>query len=814
MKQPLRLAALLLVCTLLFSSCFLPEKILAGDGTLATDAPQPNNPDPTPGTPSDPPTNEEQKPSPAPPPEGGTENEDENENEGGNENDGGDEGGNENPTPHIHTEFDADDKALWMQYIGVIIPFLPNDSYGIEGYYDVDDYENGLNFYTLGNTEAEFDAYRALFSDYELIDTYTDTYGDTWYTYQKDDVVVDLAYYVYEGESYVEVYVYSDLSSDVGDGGEGGGDQGGDETPTTHIHTEFDADDKALWLQYIGVIIPFLPNDSYGIEGYYDVDDYENGLNFYTLGNTEAEFDAYRALFSDYELIDTYTDTYGDTWYTYQKDDVVVDLAYYVYEGESYVEVYVYSDLSSDGGEGGDGREDDENDPPQENGNLITNAGAGLPSDPDGIYDIDFTDGQYMQNVTQQSTYLDGCPTTDSPAVLVIPVEFSDATAESRGYTLDALQSVLTAPLGSIPYYSLSEYYEAASYGRLTLDITLADAWFRPKYNSTYYKNATMDYFGDEIAIGDQLILDEALAYLATVMDLSRFDSDNNGHIDAVILVNTLDVDTDPDGDVFHWAYRYWNLYADDEGYYYEYDGVSANDYMWLSYQFMFETSDGFGNLIIDPNAPINSYTFVHEFGHVLGAEDYYDVAGKRTPLGGYDVMDSMAGDHNPFTKIHFGWITSSRLVVTDTAVTLTLEAFGESGDTLILANNWDPALGAYQEYYVIVYYTNDGLNGGQGGYFEEEGLLVYHVNASLTPSEYDGEISYDIYNTNTDPSDEYGTENNLIEFVTDAQGGYVYTRGERLPTVTDDTGDLLGYTFVVNSINENGATLTVSKLG
>ena len=297
-------------------------------------------------------------------------------------------------------------------------------------------------------------------------------------------------------------------------------------------------------------------------------------------------------------------------------------------------------------------------------------------------------------------------------------------------------------------------------------------------------------------------------------MDLSRFDSDNNGHIDAVILVNTLDVHADPDGDVFHWAYRYWNLYTNDEGYYYEYDGVSANDYMWLSYQFMFETSDGFGNLIIDPNAPINSYTFVHEFGHVLGAEDYYDVAGKRTPLGGYDVMDSMAGDHNPFTKIHFGWITSSRLVVTDTAVTLTLEAFGESGDTLILANNWDPALGAYQEYYVIVYYTNDGLNGGQGGYFEEEGLLVYHVNASLTPSEYGGEISYDIYNTNTDPSDEYGTENNLIEFVTDAQGGYVYTRGERLPTVTDDMGDLLGYTFVVNSINENGATLTVSKLG
>jgi hypothetical protein len=63
---------------------------------------------------------------------------------------------------------------------------------------------------------------------------------------------------------------------------------------------------------------------------------------------------------------------------------------------------------------------------------------------------------------------------------------------------------------------------------------------------------------GYEIAIGDQLIMDEALAYLATIMDLSQFDSDNNGVIDAVVMVNTLDIGDDD----FHWAYRYWNFYT------------------------------------------------------------------------------------------------------------------------------------------------------------------------------------------------------------------------------------------------------------
>lgn len=355
-------------------------------------------------------------------------------------------------------------------------------------------------------------------------------------------------------------------------------------------------------------------------------------------------------------------------------------------------------------------------------------------------------------------------------------------------------------------YYSVYDYYYISSYGQLSLDITVLDFWFTPENSSSYYYGATYDYYGDEIAIGDQLVMDEALAYLAEIMDLSDFDSDGNGYIDSVILINTLDISEEN----FFWAYRYRNVYADSRDELYEYDGVSANDYIWASYQFLHESYDRFGNVTYDDPTVMNTYTFIHEFGHILGADDYYDTSYDGEPLGGCDIMDSMAGDNNAYTKFNFGWITSSRLVVGDT-VTLTLDRFSKAGDTVILANDWDESLGAYQEYYIVVYYTMDGLNGGDYGYFERGGVVVYHVNASLFSEEIEGEIYYDIYNNNSTPSsDGYGTEDNLIELVKCYDGSYTYVTGDSLSgSIKDDSGEALGYTFTVGEMDGESVVIT-----
>ena len=718
----------------------------------------------------------------------------------------GNDSGNTDST-HLYTDFKSDEKSLFNSTVGMVIPFIPNDDYYVEEY----TYENeiGVNFYTFGNTQAEFDAYRALFSSYTNDGTKVDEYGDTWYYYSKGDVCVDMSFYYYENEYVVDIYVYvtDDSGSTGGDSSDDGGDTSGDtinygtrDNPVTTTYAYNACKDLANGESS--------PNPFYvkgtvtkiGEKGNYYMNVY------FTDGNTEM-------------LIYTINMSNGITGF--EVGDTIIACGYIknyngIIEMATYNKtVYVYvvdviTDEDDNGGNGGNEDDGGNGGNTGSNENLITNDGKGLPDADNGIYEIDFTKGNYVQNVTDQGYYIDGCPTTGSPAVLVIPVEFSDVTAQSKGYTIENLQKIFNGTGNDTTYHSVHDYFYISSYEKLDLDITVVDSWFRPKNNSSYYENATYDYYGDEVAIGDQLILDEALAYLSTIMDLSKFDSDNNGIIDAVVMVNTLDIDSDVD---FQWAYRYWNVYTDDEGYYYEYDSVSANDYIWMCYEFMFESYDEeTSETDYNHSNPLNPYTFIHEFSHILGADDYYDTDYQENPMGGLDMMDSMMGDHNPYTKFNYGWLTTSKLIVTDSTVTVTLDAFAKNGDTVILACNWDESLGAYQEYYVIMYYTATGLNSGEGGYFMRDGIVVYHINSSLYAEDYEGETYYDVYNNNTSASSEYGTVDNLIEYVKSAEGNYTYAVGDSLPTVTDDNGNTLGYTFTVDALTADSATLTFTK--
>lgn len=708
---------------------------------------------------------------------------------------------------YMYQDFSPSEKALITEYLGEVFPFAPNDYYFLEGYHTSEGYEEGFHFHATGNTAEDFLAYQANFTSYTLSDTYTDKDGHTWYSYAKGSLNVDITFYTNGTIGFIEAYARLDVVLPP----DGPTTPPTDPTPpstepttpptqpTAYTYTDWNESDKALFTQYIGALIPFLPNDEYYIEGYYEEADYENGLCFITVGNTEAEFNAYLNKYTSYTFDGTYVDDeYGDTWHCYSKDDVVIDMTHYMHEGVSYVEVYVYSSLSKNPDDGtGPGGNTETPD------NLITNNGKGLPEGTDGVFNVDFTTATNVKNVHDQGYYLDGCPTVGAPAVLVIPIGFSDG----KPLTADNIDKLeLAFGENGDYYYSVDNFYKIASYGLLDLNVTVLDDWYVPANASTYYANLTDS---DGYANGDQVLMDEILKTLSQTMDLSLFDSDGNTVIDAVILINNLDVGEDD----FHWAYRYWNTYADEQGYYYEYDGVSANDYIWASYFFLHESYDNDG-IVYDDMSAFTTYTYIHEFGHVLGADDYYDTSNAGNhPMDGCDVMDAMLGDHNAYTKFNLGWLTTSRLVVTDSSVTLTLEDFSKNGDTIIIANNWDPALGAYQEYYIVVYYTNNGLNSGDNGYFARDGVVVYHVNASLYTEVYGDTTYYDVYNNNTDVSDtDYGTADNLIEFVKSSEGNFTYIAGDSPAAAKDDSGNDLGYTFVVDSLTADTATITFTK--
>ncbi len=778
----------------------------------------------------------------------------------GGEKDSSSNGGGE-ADEHTYKDFTPSEKQLFIKYIGEVIPFIANDEYYFEGYYDLADYENGINFYTYGNSQAEFEAYRLAFLGYQLTDMYTDRLGDVWYTYAKEDIKVELSFYVEEGKNRVDLYVCinpygeEDSSSTGNDSSSSGsqGDSSGEDSSFGGGEDVTYPEDKAELLAFFdfgakgssvhsdgdamsanktftsGNYSLYLKNATKVFENAFDA----KGNSCLKVGSSKAvgSFDftvpsevscvvLSVAQYKDkdskvfvngtaYTIITSsnsgeYTSIAVDTS-NVKKVTVVTDNgAYRVMINDISYYSAIPENITPGENQGGSD---------SDNSDLMSNTGKGLPAGVNGVYNVDFTKAKYVKNVTELGTYLDGCPTVSTdknPAVLVIPVEFSDVTASSKGYSIDKIERAFNGDEGQTDYYSVHDYYFISSAGKLDLDITVMNYWFRPSKTSSYYINATYDYYGEAYPIGDQLIIDEFLASVEGSMDLSVFDSDGNSVIDAIVLVNTLDVNDQSD---YNWAYRYWNIYTDDEGYYYEYDGVSANDYLWASYQFMHESYDANGDVYYTDSTVLNTYTYIHEFGHVLGSDDYYDYSGLSDPMGGCDMMDALLGDHSAFTKFNYGWITTSRLITCEQSVTLQLESFVDSGDTIIIANDWDESLGLYQEYYIVAYYTNEGLNGGDAGFFSREGIVVYHVNATLYKEVYEGESYYDIYNNNTHPSSANGTADNLIEFIKSVDDTFTYVVGDSLSsTIATDAGKKIAYTFTVDSLQNGVATLTFTK--
>lgn len=312
-------------------------------------------------------------------------------------------------------------------------------------------------------------------------------------------------------------------------------------------------------------------------------------------------------------------------------------------------------------------------------------------------------------------------PSTGEQKLLVIPVAFSDYGADKLpSNALDLIRgSFFGADAGS-QFYSVASYYDKASYGRLHLGGKATD-WFTPE---TYTYESLKDLHGSsKNASIVKAIRSEALSwytsqYPSDPLTNYMFDSDGDLAPDAVAVYlvyapNGVDDSADDYRDSIFWAFEI----------------ASPAPTAWSSFELTYLNSE----------AKVDSHTYIHEVGHMLGLKDYYDVNGGSTfsrcaPTGRVDMMDYSLGDMSSYSKMLLGWC---RPYVPTFDGEITLHSFSSSGEFILLADSWNGS--PFDEYLLIEYYSPYYLNRvdatlreeGQS-LFAKPGFKVYHVDSRL----------------------------------------------------------------------------------
>ena len=401
-----------------------------------------------------------------------------------------------------------------------------------------------------------------------------------------------------------------------------------------------------------------------------------------------------------------------------------------------------------------------------------------------------------------------GIPSKGNPKLLVIPIAFSNYPAPSN--MTSRLETTLFGNAAVTGFESLQSYYYKSSYGQLFIEGTVL-APYQTNKTAAYYENLYLN--GNDTV--DYDIMQDAIEYYDSATDYSLFDSDSDSYIDAIMLVYTAPVSFDSGADLW-WAYVY--QYYDQQPA--KYDDVEMNFYMFVGYDFI----DELFNFDKNQSIPFNATTFIHETGHLLGLDDYYDYdlnAGPAGGIGGGDMMDYAVGDHNPFSKLLLGWITPE--VSNKTSGTFTLKPFESSGEALIIPKLWQGSY--FDEYLIIDFYTPTGLNSAHAGYnglFSTSGIRIYHISAGLNTYQ-NADTVYTVYKNNN--SDTFHKLIKLIE--ADGRNDITNTRDSDygLPSENSDLfkvnqmlqnytwydGTPVDFSLIVNTITTSEATFTVT---
>ena len=348
--------------------------------------------------------------------------------------------------------------------------------------------------------------------------------------------------------------------------------------------------------------------------------------------------------------------------------------------------------------------------------------------------------------------------TTGSLHVLVILAEFADLPPRIAPARFDDLL------FGPGP--SIRDYFDEVSGRRLDLSGDLV-GWVTLPGDQLDYSDG-VGGVGDYPRNGQRMAEDAVRAAVDGGIDLSDFDADDDGVVDALLVVHS--------GQGFEWAGATGPGALSTEP-----DANSINSHKWTLVEQEFGgatkvvdyftcpelqlVKPRFGLTWADSIATIGVYC--HEFGHVLGLPDFYDVQTFENHVGVWEIMDygtwnqlrtdpaydapgAIPSHFSAWSKMFLGWTSPTSVAPpTGESIESSVSLFSASTGSAplqLLGNpfgvDWAPGSPGTGEFFLAEVRTREGYDAG----LPSEGLLLYHIdegrssNSALTNAD-DGRI-------------------------------------------------------------------------
>ena len=338
-------------------------------------------------------------------------------------------------------------------------------------------------------------------------------------------------------------------------------------------------------------------------------------------------------------------------------------------------------------------------------------------------------------------------PSLGEAKILVLPIDLSSLVPTTPYKPTSTITNNINKAFfadssdSSLYYESVASFYKKSSYGKLNISGDVA-SWY--DVTKSGYKSLSQIRSEDDVI----QIMNDAIQALH--IDTSKYDGNKDGIIDGVWMIyNYYDYATASQMGINisdnYWAYTFW----DQENKTPSVTKPVSNVFAWASYDFLLEGGA----------SKIDAHTLIHETGHMLGLNDYYDYNENGAPTGLVDMMDANVIDHNFYSKMVLGW--AKPYIVTGD-VNIQLSTTNNENNFVIVPYNNLPIrttngkkyFNPYDEYMLVEYYSPTGLNekdsvnkypGNNVQGFTKEGFRVYHIDARLWYLRY----TNGIYSTN-----------------------------------------------------------------